>query len=153
MTISCSPGATVYYTTNGAIPGRHSMFAPKGWKFEFDTSVTLKAIAMKRTAPLDPNSTAFDSSDVLTLSYVKKLSMPDILPFSNSFTDSLAVKIRPPERGAVVHYSLDGTVPDQTSPECKGAILLKQTTTLRCIATKPGSKNSDIQTMELKKAP
>jgi len=151
MTLSCDSGAMVYYTTNGTTPGRRSMFAPLGWKFEFDTSVILKAIAMKRTAPLDPKSTAFDSSDIVTQSYMKKLSIPKILSLSKTFKDSLAIKIKPPEKNVLIRYTLDGTVPGQTSAEYKATIMLKQTTTFRCIATKPGYKDSDILTIEFKK--
>jgi hypothetical protein len=61
VTLSCpDTGAIIFYTTDGSIPGITGPFSPAGWKFDFDSTVTLKAIAMYKKGPGE-----FDSSHII----------------------------------------------------------------------------------------
>lgn len=48
--------------------------------------------------------------------------------------------------GAVIHYTINGDIPDDGSPSFTDSISISETTTLRAIAIAPGHKNSSVST-------
>jgi hypothetical protein len=152
VTVSCAPKATVFYTTDGTEPGLRSPFAPAGWKFIFDSTVTLKVRAFENKSS-NAAQREFDSSDVVTLTYTKKLLPPRLYSFMTSFKDSCEISIRPPEAGVNVYYTLDGSAPSQASSLYNGVIVVKQTTTVRCMAVKPNRMQSDVYSRTYTKLP
>jgi hypothetical protein len=147
VTLFCpDTSATIYYTTDGSIPGITGPFSPAGWNFEFDSTVTLKAIAMYKKGPGE-----FDSSSMITVKYLKKLGMPFIDPNSRPYKDSIIIRLRPPERDATIHYTLDGTDPDIKSTVYTKRLVFKETTTIKYMAEKYNRISSDIMTRSFTK--
>ena len=66
------------------------------------------------------------------------LVVPAINAESNTFFDSLTVTMTHPLDGVAIHYTLDGTEPDENSPEYEASIVLRQTTQIRAAALLDG---------------
>jgi hypothetical protein len=74
------------------------------------------------------------------------LSTPPIDPNGGTFTDSVEVSISAAENGASIFYTIDGSVPKQTSLPYVGPIVLTGTTTVKARAFLGGYLPSDIAT-------
>ena len=61
-----------------------------------------------------------------------------------SFVGSTKVTIEGRVSGVPIYYTLDGSEPDQTKPLYVGPIELKETTTIKARAYKPGHTESDV---------
>lgn len=71
------------------------------------------------------------------------LSSPKFTPAGCEFSDYQEVEITA-ENGAVIYYTLDGSVPTKESEEYDGAIILTETTTVKAFAVKDGYKDSEV---------
>ena len=71
------------------------------------------------------------------------LSSPKFTPAGCEFSDYQEVEITA-ENGAVIYYTLDGSVPTKESEEYNGAITLTETTTVKAFAVKDGYKDSEV---------
>lgn len=77
--------------------------------------------------------------DVVTVPKEKPVPftvVPTISAAARSFRDSIAVAIMSSEKGAVIHYTLDGSIPTAKSTRYTAPIVLKESATLRTIAVR-----------------
>jgi hypothetical protein len=135
--------AYVYFTTDGSAPHTMCAFFTPGykWVFRFDSTATVKAFSWWRKG-----SGEVLTSDTISVTYTKKLHIPQNDPWSLFFTDSVFVMLMSPENGSTIFYTLDGSEPDSTSAVYTIRILIKKTTTIKFMATKPKRAPSDIVT-------
>jgi hypothetical protein len=141
---------TVFYTTNGSSPNTVSPFVSSGfkWPFNFDSTVTLKAFTWWRTGAGEVLY-----SNTITVKYTKKLSPPINDQSSKSFADSLIIRLTRPESGVTIHFTLDGSTPDSTRTVYTVPIVIKETVTIKYLATKPKCIASDILSRTYEKVP
>jgi alpha-L-fucosidase len=70
------------------------------------------------------------------------LRPPDIQikPSGGVFVDSLVVQLTSSTPDATIHYTMDGSVPNDKSPVFNGPLVLKETTDLKAVAMAPGPR-------------
>lgn len=71
------------------------------------------------------------------------LSAPTIDPNGGTFTNSVSVSLTSDDTSASIHYTTDGTEPDENSTEYGGTLNLSKTTTLRARAFRSGYNPSE----------
>lgn len=72
------------------------------------------------------------------------LSPPEITPAGGEFSASTRIMLRHPEAGAVIHYTLDGSAPNNSDPVYKGPFELTGPAVVRARAYKPGFTRSIV---------
>lgn len=138
VAISCSsPGASIYYTTDGSTPTTSSTLysAP----ITITSTETVKAIA---------TATGFNTSAVATALFTIGLTAatPTFLPAAGSYTTVQSVAISCTTPGAVIYYTTDGSTPTTSSTLYTGAIGVYGSETIKAIATASGYLNSAVGT-------
>jgi hypothetical protein len=138
VTISdATPGATIYYTTDGTTPttGSPQYSGP----ISVGTNMTINAIA---------TATGFVQSAVATGTYVINgpAATPTFSPVPGAYPGSQSVMISDTTPGAVIHYTNDGTTPTAASPTYSMAISVAQNTTIKAIASAAGYDDSTMAT-------
>jgi hypothetical protein len=132
-----TPGATIYYTTNGTTPTTSST------KYTGPITVgqteTLAAIAV---APGYTNSGGATAAYTITL----PTATPTISPAGGSYTSIQTVTIADATAGATIYYTTNGTTPTTGSTRYTGPITVGATETLKAIATAPGYSTSAVAT-------
>jgi hypothetical protein len=137
---STTPGATIYYTTNGATPATTSTkyTAP----VPIISTTTLKAIA---TAPNLTNSSV--ASGVYTIQTgATTVATPTFSPTPGTYTGYQYVSMSTTTPAATIYYTTNGTTPTTSSPKYVGAIIVHVSSTLKAIATAPNMTNSAVAT-------
>jgi hypothetical protein len=134
-----TPGATIYYTTNGVTPTTAS---PKYvGPIIVHTTSTIKAFA---TAPnLAPSAVA---TGVYTISSAPAAATPAFSPAPGTYSSAQQVTISTATSGATIYYTKDGTAPTTSSAKYGGPVSISATTTLRAMATAPNFSNSAVAT-------
>ena len=127
VTISDStPGATIYYTTNGTTPTTSS-------------SVYSGPIAVSSTETIESIAAAsgYSSSSVASATYTINTT-PATPTFSlapGTYTSTQTVSISDGTPGATIYYTTNGTTPTTSSTEYTGAITVSSTETVEAVAT------------------
>ena len=88
--------------------------------------------------PDSPWATQPENCPVVRIPSESILVVPAINAESNTFFDSLTVTMSHPIEGTVIHYTLDGTEPNENSPVYSEPILLKKTTSISAAALQNG---------------
>ena len=137
ITLSCNtPGATIYYTTNGADPDASSFRYSS--PFRLEESCRLKAVAILNGVRSSVKSSYFDVPKAET-------PVPTPNPNSGQFPSGTLVSLRTDTDGATIYYTTDGSAPSvTTSAKYVGGISLNRDTTIRAIAALPGYRLSDV---------
>lgn len=147
VTLTCPEfGATIRYTVDGTDPTEQSPaysspliipnIFPSG-----ATTATIKARAWK---------TGFDPSNVIsatyTVTFFNTVATPHFSPLAGDILTSTSITILCSTLNAEVHYTLDGTDPDQSSPLFTTPFTLPQagTVTVKAIAYRPNWNTSEI---------
>ena len=125
LTIS-TPGATIYYTTDGSEPTTSSTKYTS--PFTLDFTATVKAKAFK---------TDCTDSGTAKADFEIYVGDPDFKPNSKHET-SVTVTITTTTPGATIYYTLDGTEPTESSIKYTGPFTLWVTTTVKAKAFKKG---------------
>lgn len=137
VTISdATPGATIYYTTDGSTPTTSSTKYAAG--VTVSTSETLKAIAV---------ATGLTNSAVGTAAYTLNLPPANTPTFSvaaGTYTSIQTVKISDTTLGAKIYYTTDGSTPTTSSTAYTGPISVSTTETINAIATATGYSTSAV---------
>ena len=90
------------------------------------------------SSPDSPWATAPENCPVIRIPLESIVVVPAINADANTFFDSLTITMSHPIDGAAIHYTLDGSDPDENSPVYIQPILLKQTTKIRAAALQDG---------------
>lgn len=144
VTLACStPGASIYYTTDGKDPATASTPYPQAG-IVLTTTTTIKAIA---SAP------GFSSSAVASAAYTlaapsAQVATPTFYPASGSaITAATAITISCSTSGATIYYSIDSSDPSDSSPTSTayvGPFGLDSSATVKARAYASGYSASDI---------
>ncbi|HEY2471105.1 MAG TPA: chitobiase/beta-hexosaminidase C-terminal domain-containing protein [Terracidiphilus sp.] len=137
ITISdATPGATIYYTTNGSTPNTSS--TPYTKAIPVSTTGTIEAIAV---------AAGYTNSSVASAAYTINLpaaATPTFSPATGTFTSTQAVTISDATSEASIYYTTDGSTPTASSTLYSSPITVSATTTINAIAVASGYSNSPV---------
>jgi PA14 domain/Chitobiase/beta-hexosaminidase C-terminal domain/Secretion system C-terminal sorting domain len=134
VNMTCAtPGAQIYYTTDGSTPTKASVLFVQ--KFTITNNTPIKAIAF---------SDALPASAIAYINYVPSTSRVSILPNGGSFFDFATVTLNTITPGATILYTLDGTDPTINSTLYTGPVKIEASARLRTIAVKDGFAESYV---------
>jgi hypothetical protein len=103
---STTPGATIYYTTNGSTPNHSSPSFASGGTVVVSVAETIKAIA----SATGYNDSAIGSA-VFTISVNPPAAAPTFSPVAGSYPSAQSVSVSSTTTGATIYYTIDGTTP------------------------------------------
>jgi hypothetical protein len=139
VTISdTTPGATIYYTTNGTTPTTSS--SVYSGAINVSASETLNAIAV---------ATNYSNSAVGTAAYViggQAAATPTFSPAGASYTTAVTVSINDATSGSTIYYTTNGTTPTTSSSVYTAPIPVSTNQTLNAIAVASGYSTSNVGT-------
>jgi hypothetical protein len=139
ITISdTTPGATIYYTTNGSTPTTSSTLY--SGPVAVSVSETVKAIAV---------ASGFTNSAVGSASYsITPLAAatPLFSPAAGTYASAQSVTISDTTAGSTIYYTTNGTAPTTASTVYSGPITVSATETLNAIAVASGFATSPTGT-------
>jgi hypothetical protein len=128
-----TPGAKIYYTTNGNTPSKNSTLysAP----VTVSATTTVKAIAI---------ATGYTDSAVASAVYALAAAPPTFAPGPGTYGVPPQVCLSDATPGASIYYTTDGTTPTTSSTLFTYCIDVSTTTTIRAIAAATGYANSTV---------
>ncbi len=138
-----TPGAKIYYTTDGSIPSASSTVY--GGPIALNSSQTITAMA---------SATGYLQSVVVSQTYTSTTQVPDpvVTPASNIEVNSVTVTVKESLKTALVYYTTDGTTPTNQSNlySAPFALSLPDTglVTLKVIAMGSGLSPSNVITRQ-----
>jgi Chitobiase/beta-hexosaminidase C-terminal domain len=133
-----TPGATIYYTTDGSTPTTGSTKYTGG--ITVSTTETINAIAV---------ASGVGNSSVASATYTLNLPLtqtPAISVASGTYTTVQTVKITDGTLGAKIYYTTDGSTPTTSSTLYKSALSVSASETLNAIAVATGYAPSAVAT-------
>lgn len=142
-----SPGASIYYTTNGNLPvvGTPNLFtrlytAP----FPVSRTTTIRALAVKAGLLNSPVAVAN-----LTFTVPAETAPVVFSPGPGSFSEPVAVEMSCATPGAVIYYTTNGNIPRSEIPNFftrmySTPVLLTTSRTLRAVAVAPGLASGPV---------
>jgi N-acetylneuraminic acid mutarotase len=136
VTISdATSGATIYYTTNGTTPTTSS--SVYNGPIRVGSSETLEAIAI---AP------GYTRSAVASATYTiaPAAATPVFGPPGGTYTSPVMVIISDTTKGAVIHYTTNGTTPTASSPVYTSPISVSSSERVQAIAIAAGYSQSAV---------
>ena len=137
ITISCeTPGASIYYTTDGTEPTASNGTLYSG-AFSITATTTVKAVAVK---------TGYNNSSVASVKFTKNVPTcaNPVISGTTPFTESTSVTISCSTTGAKIYYTTNGTIPTTSSSVYSSPITLTASATVKAIAVMSGMENSEI---------
>jgi N-acetylneuraminic acid mutarotase/LysM repeat protein len=139
VTISdATPGAILYYTTNGTTPTTSS--TPYTGAITIASTETLEAIAA---------AGGYANSAVATAVYTINLlaaAKPTFSPAAGTYASVQSVAILDATTGAIIYFTTNGTAPTTASAIYSGPIAVASTETIQAIAAASGYNNSAVAT-------
>ena len=139
VSISCAtPGATIYYTTDGTTPSNTSNIYSAPFELNAPGTYTVNAIAMR---------TNWNNSEMATAHYtIYQLTVetPVITPNSGFNYDPVQVSISCATSGASIYYTTDGTEPTENSNLYAAPFTVDSTSTVKAKAFKAGYIASNL---------
>jgi hypothetical protein len=134
-----TPGAVIYYTTNGATPTTASAI--------YSAPLTVSATAtVKAIAAAGGYSNSAVASATYTISAVPPATAatPTLSPGTSTYTSAQTVTMADATAGAVIYYTKDGSTPTTAAAKYTAAITVSATTTIKAIAVAGGYSNSAV---------
>jgi len=130
-----TPGAVIYYTTNGATPTTGS--TPYSGAITVSSSETIEAIA---------TASGYSQSAVASAAYSINLpaATPSFSPTPGTYTSVQMVSISDTTPGAVIYYTANGSTPTTGSSIYSVPITVSATETIEAIATASGYSTSAV---------
>src|SRR5262249_13609843 len=128
-----SPGATIYYTTDGSAPTRRS---PQ-YSGPLPVSATMTITAMAEGSGYKPRPVAASSY----VSQPGPAAAPTFSPTAGTYGTPQTVQLLTASAGAVIYYTTDGSVPTIHSAQYTGPIPVSTTTAIQAFAGGPGFAN------------
>jgi hypothetical protein len=129
-----TPGATIYYTTNGATPTTSSSVysAP----LTVSATTTIQAIAV---------AAGYSNSTAASATYTIAAAAPTFSPAAGTYsTSTVTVSLADSTPGAVIYYTTNGATPSSSSSKYTSALTLGANTTIQAIAVAAGYSNSPV---------
>jgi hypothetical protein len=126
-------GATIYYTTNGTTPTTAS--AVYSAPIAITQTTTIRAVAAKN---------GITNSTVTSATYTVQATPPTFNPSSGTYYEVFEVTLTTPTNGAIIRYTIDGSVPNGSSPVYTEPIWVPRTKTIRAMTTAAGKANSSV---------
>jgi hypothetical protein len=134
---STTPGASIYYTTDGSNPTASSTKYPDT-AIAVSGSETIKAVAV---------ANGFTSTVVIavyTISIPGETTSPTFSPVAGTYSMAQNVALSCATAGATIYYTVDGTVPTTSSSVYSAPIAVAASETIKAIAVAAGSNPSTI---------
>ena len=135
---SATPGASIFFTTNGTTPTTSSTkyTAP----FKVAATETIKAIA---------TASGFTTSAVVSGVYTINASAtptatPTFSPKAGTYATPQSVSLSDATSGASIFFTTDGTTPTAASSKYTGAFEVSKTTTVKALGVASGHTNSAV---------
>jgi hypothetical protein len=128
-----TPGAKIYYTTNGSTPTTSSTLY--SGPITLNATITLKAIAA---------ATGYSNSQAASATYTLVVATPALSPVTGTYSVPQTVTISDSTPGAKIYYTTNGSTPTTSSTLYTGPITLTATTTVQAIAAATGCTNSAV---------
>ena len=135
LTLSCPGSDSIIYTTDGTDPT------------EFNGSVYSSPLTLNRTVSIKAVAIKEGSiySEIVTDNYDIKVKAPVFsVEAGHTYQSYQTVELSSDTSGATIHYTLDGTTPNNQSAVYTEPIEITQSCTLKAIAFKDGLVQSDV---------
>jgi hypothetical protein len=145
VTISTiTPGATIYYTTNGSTPTTSSFLYSS--PIAITKSVTLKAFGAE---------SGYSNTAVATVSYsIAQVATPAFIPDSGPYTPGLAIitnrtsiSMSCSTPASTIYYTLDGSAPNTNSTVYSMPVIINGGTTVNAFAVANAYDNSSVRSI------
>jgi pro-kumamolisin-like protein/chitobiase/beta-hexosaminidase-like protein/Big-like domain-containing protein len=136
VTISDStPGAVLYYTTDGS--------APTGSSAPYTGPIAVKSTATLRAVALAPE---YALSSIASASYTisPTPATPMLSVATGTYTSAQTVTIMDATNGVNIFYTLNGTTPSSASSLYSGPVPIQRSCTLQAIAIGQGGSSSKV---------
>lgn len=138
--LTTTPGATIYYTTDGTVPTVFSNVYSAA--IPISTTTTLRAMAV---------AAGYDNSPVMietyTINLPTQVATPTSSPAPGTYTSAQSVTLSTTTPGATIYYTTDGSTPTASSPVYTGPISVTATMTIKAFATAPALADSGVMTI------
>jgi hypothetical protein len=130
-----TPGARIYYTTNGATPTTSSTLY--SGPITVSSTETIQAIA---------TASGYSQSAVASAAYAINLpaATPTFSPAAGTYTSAQTVTISDPTPGATIYYTTNGTTPTTSSSVYSSPIKVSSSETFEAIAVAKGYSTSAV---------
>jgi chitobiase/beta-hexosaminidase-like protein len=128
-----TPGATIYYTTNGTTPTTAS--ARYTGAIPVSTTTTINAIAVVGSS---------GSSVVASGTYTIMAATPTMSPAPYTYNSTQTVTLKDSTPGVTIYYTTNGTTPTTQSAVYSGPITVSSTTTINAMAAGGGAGPSAV---------
>lgn len=144
VAINCAtPGATIYYTTDGTDPTTSETRIEYTGPLFIDKTTTVKAVAYKEDPLFNSNYSA-----VVSAKYTLKVATPTFDPVAGNYPNAQTVTISCATQGATIYYTLDGSAPTNKKTLYTGPITISQDVTIKAIAYKSPMSSSAVGTAQ-----
>jgi hypothetical protein len=116
VTVSCpDPNAIICYTTNGVNPTTNNTVIASGASLLIYQTTTLKAAAWRTGLDQSAITTALYTINPASTNPMLTASAPALSPGNTNFASSLTIILTCTNAGAVIYYTLDGSIPTSAS--------------------------------------
>jgi hypothetical protein len=135
-----TPGANIYYTTNGATPTPNS--TPYTAPISVTTTETIEAIAVASNY----SNSAVTMATYTINSVENPTATPTSSPVPGTYTSPQTVTLADATTGAVIYYTTDGSTPSTSSATYTAPLPVNSSTTIKAIAAASGYTTSAVGT-------
>jgi hypothetical protein len=138
---SATPGAVIYYTTNGTAPTASSVKYTGAITVSAAVPLTETIQAIAVVSGVAPSSAAS-----ATYTMTPPAAAPTFTPAAGTYASAQTVTLASATPSAVVYYTTNGTAPTASSTKYTAAIKVSATQTIKAIAVASGYANSAVAT-------
>ncbi len=139
-----TPGATIYYTTNGATPTTSDPSIVSGASASITVPLTLKAKAF---------ATGYAESHVSSETYGFQVASPASSPAAGTYSSPQRISLSTVTAGATLRYTTDGSTPTGSSTLYTTPFYVYQTKTVKVKGFRTSWTDSDVTTAVFTIAP
>ena len=132
-----TPGATIFYTTDGSYPSSASNCYTITGPITVSANETIQAVGI---------ISGMASMGIMTENYSIKAAKPTTSVSADTYSTTQSISLSSTTSGASIYYTTNGTVPTILSTLYSSPISVAATTTISAIAVKAGMNNSDVMT-------